>query len=571
MSPPQRALTLGAVATRREPRVGAALGVLLIWAFLAAFLLYPLARIFYDAVTDDAGAFTLGHFRAFFTDSYYLRSLWNSLLLGVGVVAAASVLGIGIALLLVRYEFRGRELFSYLTLIPMISPPLVGVLGFVFILGRGGTVNVLLMDHLDLLRPVNFMYGLHGVLLVEALHLFPMITLNVVDALAKVDPALEEAAESVGARAWRRLWTITLPLTTPGYLAGALLVFIWTFADFVTPLVVGVHDLLAPQAYLNIVQFVDRRLFRMGIVISALLVLLAVAFLLLARHYVAIKDYSSLAYARAERRRLTGPAQAVVVAALSGVMLLAFLPYLGVALAAVGRGWSLTPLPTQYTLQFFERVLVETPKYVTNSLLYAVLAVALCIAVGLPIAWILARTRLPGRGTLDALNTLILAVPGTAIGIAYVRAFHVDVPGLGIPLTSLWIILPLVLAVRRLPYAVRGSYASLLLVHPSLEEAAGSVGASRLRTFRDVTLPLVWRGVLVGGLFSFMTSLQEASAVLFLSLGGWETITVGIFNFYIAGSTSEAAALGVVLIVVAAVCVVVINRVAGTRMGGMFG
>jgi iron(III) transport system permease protein len=571
MTPAGRALALPAAAARREPRVGPALGVLAIWAFLAIFLLYPMARIFYDAVTDDAGAFTLAHFREFFTDGYYRRSLWNSLLLGLGVVAASSVLGIGIALLLVRYEFRGRELFSYLTLIPIISPPLVGVLGFVFILGRGGTVNVLLMDHFDLLRPVNFMYGLHGVLLVETLHLFPMITLNVVDALAKVDPALEEAAESVGARGWRKLVTITLPLTTPGYLAGALLVFIWTFADFVTPLVVGVHDLLAPQAYLNIVQFVDRRLFRMGIVISALLVLLAVVFLLLARHYVAIKDYSSLAYTRVERRRLSGPAQALVATALSGVMLLAFLPYLGVLLAAFGRGWSLTPFPTHYTLQFFERVLVETPKYVTNSLLYALLAVALCIAVGLPIAWILARTRLPGRGTLDALNTLILAVPGTAIGIAYVRAFHADVPGLGMPLTSLWVILPLVLAVRRLPYAVRGSYASLLLVHPSLEEAAGSVGASRFRSFRDVTLPLVWKGVLVGGLFSFMTSLQEASAVLFLSLGGWETITVGIFNFYIAGSTSEAAALGVVLIVVAATCVVVINRVAGTRMGGMFG
>jgi iron(III) transport system permease protein len=548
----------------------AALGIALIWAFLLCFLLYPLGRIFYDAVTDDAGRLTLAHFHAFFTDGFYLRSLSNSLLLGLGVVACTSVLGIAIAVLLVRYDFWGRRFFSYLTLIPIISPPLVGVLGFVFILGRAGTVNVLLMDYLELARPINFMYGLHGVLLVETLHLFPMITLNVVDALAKVDPALEEAAESVGARGWRRLWTITLPLTTPGYLAGALLVFIWTFADFVTPLVVGVHDLLASQAYLNIVQFVDRRLFRMGIVISALLVMLAVIFLLAARHYVAIKDYSSLAYSRVERRRLRPAAQVVVVPALAFVMLLSFLPYLGVGLAAFGRGWSLTPLPTAYTLQFFDRVLVETPKYIVNSLLYSALAVLICVVVGVPIAWLMARTRLPGTGVLDALNTLILAIPGTAIGIAYVRAFHHDIPGLGLPLTSLWIILPLVLAIRRLPYTVRGSYASLLLVHRSLEEAAGSVGASGLRTFWDVTLPLVWKGVLVGGLFSFVTSLQEASAVLFLSLGGWETITVGIFNFYIAGSTSEAAALGLVLIVVAAACLVGINRIAGVRMGGMF-
>ncbi|HSE92595.1 MAG TPA: iron ABC transporter permease [Methylomirabilota bacterium] len=555
----------------RDDRLAGTLGVGIIWLFLIVFLVYPLVRIFYDAVTDEAGAFTLRHLGEFVGDAYYRRSLVNSLLLGLGTVAATSVLGFAVAFLLVRYDFAGRGLFSYLTLIPIISPPLVGVLGFTFILGRAGTVNVLLHDWFEVLRPLNFVYGVHGVLLVETLHLFPMITLNVVDALGKIDPALEEAAESVGARGWRKLRTVTLPLTTPGYVAGALLVFIWTFSDFATPLVLGVHDLLAAQAYLNIVQFVDRRLFRMGIVISALMVVLALVFLVAARRYVAIKDYSSLSYSRIARRRLSGPKQALAVAFLALVLLASFIPYLGVGLASVGRGWSLTPFPVQYTLLYFERVIVETPKYVLNSLLYAGLAVALCIAVGVPIAWLLARTRVPGRDTLDGLNTLILAIPGTAIGIAYIRAFHVDLPWLERPLTSFWIILPLVLAIRRLPYTVRGSYASLLLVHRSMEEAAASVGAGGLRAFRDVTLPLIWRGVLVGSLFSFMTSLQEASAVLFLSLGGWETMTVGIFSFYIAGSANEAAALGVILIVVAAVSVIAINRIAGTRMGGMFG
>jgi len=553
----------------RSPRL--ALGVGLIWTFLILFLVYPLGRIFYDAVTDEAGRWTLANFHDFFTDRFYLRSLWHSMILGVATVIASSVLGITVAFLLVRYDFVGRNLFSYLTMIPIISPPLVGVLGFTFILGRAGTVNVLLMDLFDLLRPVNFLYGIHGVVLVETLHLFPMITLNVVDALGKVDPSLEEAAESVGARGWSKLWRVTLPLTTPGYVAGALLVFIWTFSDFATPLVLGVQDLLAPQAYLNIVQFVDRRIFRMGIVISALMVLLAVLFLLAARHYVAIKDYSSLSYSRVARRRLSAGRQALVVAFLSFLLLLSFIPYIGVTLASVGKGWALTPLPVAYTLQYYERVIVETPKYILNSFLYSGLAVAICVVVGVPIAWLLARSTVPGRGALDAVNTLILAVPGTALGIAYIRAFHFDLPGLDRGLTSFWIVMPLVLAVRRLPYTVRGSFASLLLVHRSLEEAAGSVGASGVRTFRDVTLPLIWKGILVGGLFSFMTSLQEASAVLFLALGGWESITNGIFAFYIAGSANEAAALGVILIVVAAISVAIINRMAGTRMGGVFG
>ena len=555
----------------RSLRVGPAVGVGLIWAFLILFLIYPLGRIFYDAVTDEAGRWTLANFYEFFTDRFYVRSLVNSMILGVATVVCASVLGIAVAFLLVRYDFVGRNLFSYLTMLPIISPPLVGVLGFTFILGRAGTVNVLLMDAFDMLRPINFIYGLHGVVLVETLHLFPMITLNVVDALGKVDPSLEEAAESVGARGWSKLWRVTLPLTTPGYVAGALLVFIWTFSDFATPLVLGVQDLLAPQAYLNIVQFVDRRIFRMGIVISALMVVLAILFLLAARHYVAIKDYSSLSYSRIERRRLSPARQALVIAFLSSLLLLAFIPYIGVTLASVGKGWALTPLPVAYTLQYYERVIVETPKYIANSFLYSGLAVAICVGVGVPIAWLLARSTVPGRGALDAINTLILAVPGTAIGIAYIRAFHFDLPGFDRGLTSFWIIMPLVLAVRRLPYTVRGSFASLLLVHRSLEEAASSVGASGARTFRDITLPMIWKGVLVGALFSFMTSLQEASAVLFLALGGWESITNGIFAFYIAGSANEAAALGVILIVVAAVSVAIINRVAGARMGGVFG
>jgi iron(III) transport system permease protein len=555
----------------KRPSPAAVLGLALIWAFLGVFVLYPLTRIFYDAFTDDAGRLTVGNFREFFADSFYVRSLWKSLLLGVAAVVTTSAVGVAVAFLLVRYEFPGRNLFSYLTMLPLILPPLVGVLGFVFILGRAGTVNVLLMEGLGLLRPVNFLYGTHGVLLVETVHLFPMMTLSVLDAMAKVDPSLEEAAQGMGATGWRRFRDITLPLTTPGFVSGALLVFIWTFADFITPLVLGVQDLLAPQAYLNIVQFVDRRLFRMGLVISALLVVLAIVFVLLARRYVAIKDYSSLGYSRVERRPLARGWRWTAVAFLGGLLAISLLPQVGVILAAVGRGWSLTPFPLQYTLEFFEQVSLETPKFILNSMAYCALAVALCLVIGVPMAWILARTRAPGRGAMDALTTLILAVPGTAVGIAFIRAFRAPLPLLDAPLTGVWIVLPLVLAVRRLPYTVRGSHSSLLLVHPAMEDAAANVGATALRTFRDITLPLIWRGVLVGALFSFITSIQEASATIFLTLGGWEMIPFGIFTFYIAGSQSQAAALGVILIALCAVSLYVVNRVAGTRVGGLFG
>jgi iron(III) transport system permease protein len=183
----------------------------------------------------------------------------------------------------------------------------------------------------------------------------------------------------------------------------------------------------------------------------------------------------------------------------------------------------------------------------------------------------MARTKVPGRDLLDSLTTLILALPGTGIGIAYLRAFREPIPFIGTALIGIWIVIPLVLGVRRLPYTVRGTFASLLIVHKSFEEAAESVGATKMKTFRDVTLPLIWKGVLVGSLYSFILALQEASATLLLVVPGHEMMTVGIFNFYIGGSVNEAAALGFILIILGAVCLFAISKIAGTKMGGVFG
>ena len=564
-------MAIGQASAGPQMKIGGLIGYASIWAFFTIFLIYPLIRLFYDAFTTDEGSFTLLNFHQFFTDSYYLKALVNSLLLGGATVITTSIIGITIAYLLLRYEFPGRNLFSYLSILPMIMPPLVGVMGFVFIMGRAGTVNVILMDYLGFTKPVNFMYGIQGVLLVETLHLFPLMTLSIVDALGKIDLSLDEAAESVGSRGLRKFWDITFPLTTPGYVSGALLVFIWTFADFATPLVVGVDDLLASQAYLNIVQFVDRRLFKMGIVISAIMVLLAIVFLIIAKKYVAIKDYSSLSYSKIERKQIPVWGRALVIIFLTLVLIFAFIPYLGIALDSFGKGWALTPIPVKYTLQYFERVAIETPKFIFNSLLYSGISVIICILVGVPVAWVMARTKLPGRELLDSLSTLILALPGTGIGIAYLRAFREPLPIMNTALIGMWIVIPLILGVRRLPYTVRGTFASLLLVHKSIEEAAESVGATKAKTFKDIVAPLIWKGILVGALYSFILALQEASATLLLVVPGHEMMTVGIFNFYIGGSVNEAAALGLILIVLGAICLLAISKIAGTRMGGVFG
>jgi iron(III) transport system permease protein len=253
------------------------------------------------------------------------------------------------------------------------------------------------------------------------------------------------------------------------------------------------------------------------------------------------------------------------------VLTFAFIPYLGIALDSFGKGWALTPIPVKYTLQYFERVALETPKFILNSLLFSGISVLICVVVGVPVAWVMGRTKLPGREILDSLTTLILALPGTGIGIAYLRAFREPLPIMNTALIGMWIVIPLILGVRRLPYTVRGTFASLLLVHKSIEEAAESVGATKGKTFRHIVAPLIWKGILVGALYSFILALQEASATLLLVVPGHEMMTVGIFNFYIGGSVNEAAALGLILIVLGAICLFAISKIAGTRMGGVFG
>lgn len=556
---------------RRRRRFPATAWVVPLYGFLALFILYPLSRLFIDAVRTEDGAFTLAYIANLAIDPFYRRALGNSLLVSGGTVIGTSVLGFLAAFLLVRYEFPGRELFSFLTLLPIIMPPLVGIMGLVFVLGRAGTVNVLLMDYLGLIKPLNFIYGWHGVLLAMVLHYFPLITLNVVDGLSRLDASLEEAAEGVGSRGLRRIRDITLPLVMPGFISGATLVFILSFADFTTPLVVGIQEMIASQAYLNIVQFVDRGLFRMGIAIGALMAVMAVIFLMVARRLVASREYAVLSYRAVERRSTHGVVRFLIPAYFTVVLFAAFLPYLGVIMAAFGRAWSLTPFPTRFTLGHLDQVLHLTPIYIINSLRWSGLAVLVILVVGVPIAWVLARTTVPGRGLLDAVVVLMLALPGTAIGIAYIRAFHAPMPWLGIMLTRLWIIMPTVLAVRRMPYTVRATFASLLGLHRSMEESAASVGASGLRIFFDITLPLIWRGVLAGALFSLIFALQEAAATIFLVLPGWETMTVGIFTFYTSGTIGQAAALGFVLILLCALTLYLIYRLTGARMGGLFG
>ena len=558
------------VATRWSVRPcgeGILVGALL--ALLAAGILYPLLRVLSVALLED-GWPTLRPLLAFFGRPLFVESLVNTLLSGVLAVVFGSLLGVPLALLTVRYRFPGRALLATLGVLPLVIPPFVGAVAFQQILGRSGSVNLLLREHWGFTVP--FMEGLTGVVLVQTLHYFPFILLNTAASLATLDRSLEEAAQNLGCSGVRLFRRVLLPLALPGYAAGALLTFIRVIDDLGTPLMLNYTKLLAPQAYLRVTTVgltdVD------GYVICVVLVGLSLLALWASKAALAQGDFAQWKMggeAPPVRLGARGAAAAWLVAAV--LLGPALLPHAGIVLLSFSKLWSLSPLPAVYTAANYDEILFRAPHFIWNTLRYALLAALLDVALGAVIAWLLLRGRVRGRHWLDIIATLPLAIPGVVIAVGYLRVFHGwSVPGLGEPLTSSWLILVIVYAMRRLPYTVRGAYASLQQLPLALEEAGQNLGANRARTFARITLPLMARGLLAGGLIAFITSAVDLSSTILLvprvELG---PLAYGIYLYMqSAVGRGPGAALGVVAIVLVALGTWAATRLARRGGGALF-
>ena len=538
-------------------------------ALLTFFILVPIVRVLWVSLSDGEGGLTLVHFANFFRRPLFRESLWNSLVAGLLVVFFGSLIAVPLAYLSVRYDFKGKILVNTLATLPLVIPPFVGAVALQLILGRSGTINLLLMRWFDMSIP--FMEGLTGVVLVQTLHFFPFIMLNTAVSLSNIDPSLEEMAQNMGCHGLRLFRRVTLPLMLPGFIAGCLLTFIRAVDDLGTPLMLNYKNLLAPQAYLRIttigIDDVD------GYVICVILVAISLGSLLVARKYLSLSEYATLHQGTAVARPVTGMKRLTILLFCGLVLSLSLLPHIGIVILSFAKIWSFSLLPTTYTLDNFTEILVRAPHFVKNTLLYTILAAGLDVFLGAIIAFLLIRSRVWGRNVLDAVATLPIAIPGVVLAVGYLRVFHGwDFPGLGAPLTSTWIILVVAYTVRRLPYTVRASYAALQQVHISLEESAQNLGANRLRTFAKVTLPLISGGLVAGGLIAFMTNCVELSSTIML-VPRIESgpISYGIY-IYMQSPLGRAAgaALGVVAIVMVSIGTYLTYRVFGGRTGSAF-
>jgi iron(III) transport system permease protein len=557
-----------------NPRVTwaqAAVG-LAIAAFMAVFLIVPVLNVIYVAFADTDGGFTLSHFQAFFGITLMRESFVNSLYVAITTVVVTTIIAVPLAYLTVRFRFRGAVIIQTLGVLPLIMPAFVGASALQLIFGRSGAVNLVLMDAFGFSLPV--MEGLNGVIFVESLHYFPFILLNLSVALANIDTAMEEAAQNLGASGWRLFRRVVFPLALPGYIAGASLVFIKVFDDLGTPLILNITNMLAPQAYLRVTSIGIED--PIGYVICVLLVAFSIAAMWGSAWFLKGRDFATLQRgAAAGRRRTLTPWQSVAAYGwVTAMLLLVLSPHLGLLLLSFSKVWSFSILPDAYTLDNYATVFRDSTSMMVNTLLYCGGAALLDVILGTAIAYLVLRTRLPGRIWLDHMATVALAMPGVVLGIGYLRTFRdVDLPfGMG-ALTSSALIFILAYAVRRLPYALRSCHAALSQVHVSLEEAAQNLGASRGRTILRVVVPLMSGGILAGFVTSFITAAGEISeTILLTSRESLAPMSYGIYLYMqsIAGR-GPGAALGVLAVVLVGVGTYFSHRVVALRQASMEG
>ena len=562
--------------------------VLAVLVFLVFFLFVPLANVFKLALWTPRG-FTLHFVANALRNSAVRESLVNALLLASVTTVAATLLSLPLAFINVRLEFPGKRLLGALLLVPMILPPFVGAIGMRQLLGPYGVLNAALArvgligaaEHYDWFGT----FPLAGVVLLQTLHLYPIIYLNLVASLANVDPSLEDAGRNAGAAGWTLFRRITLPLMWPGLFAGAVLVFLWALTDLGTPLMFNFREVIAVHIFdsINESGAADP-----NALVVILLVMVAVVYygarLLMGRrgHEMMARSVQVSA-----GRCLAWRGTALCWMMFGVVILLAAMPHVMVVLTSFADQWTGTLLPPHLTTAHHAEALRHelTLPSIRNSLFYSLAATGICVVLAVWAAYVLVRKKFLGRGALDAMLMLPLAIPGLVLAFGFLNCYH----GVGqrfvdagwwrqnylYPEANPVLLLVVAYAVRRVPYMLRSAVAGLEQTSRTLEEAALNLGASPVRTVLRITVPLVMANIIAGGILVFTFSMLEVSDSLVLARDrGFFPLTKAIWSIftdeYSTFQYATSSALGVWAMVLLGVSLLVTTRLLGRKMGAIF-
>ncbi len=524
---------------------------------LLLLLVIPLGRLLYTSVLDEAGRFTAKHYRDFLAYPYYARTIGHSFLVSGLVTAAALLVAVPVAFLVARVDIPGKTLLKTLAILPLVSPPFIGAYSWILLFGRAGYVTGGLQQ-IGITIPT--VYGMHGIVMALTLNLYPFIFLMVAAALQALDQSLEEAAQGLGSSPWRVFWTVTVPVTMPSILGGALLVFLTAFAEFGAPMVIGEGYQVLPTVVYSL--FVNEMGGNpaMASTAATLLVLCTTAILLVQYWAVGRKRYATTQLRPVPPVRPRPLLRWLCAGAAYLVVGLSLVPAIVVAVTSFfeSRGPVLYP---NFSLGSYREVLFNVPRTIVNSFFLSTTSTLLDVLLGTLIAYLVVRRRSAATAALDSCVMVPYAIPGTVVGVAYIVAFNKP----PLVLTGTFLILLLAYFIRRLPYSVRSGSAILHQVDPAVEEASISLGVSPLRSFAKVTARLMLPGIVSGGILTWVQTITEISATIFLYFGAWSTITVVIYRQVSSSNFGAAAAASTILLVAVFIPVLLVNWAMGER------
>lgn len=491
--------------------------IAIILAFFTLAMIYPLAHVLARAFIVH-GTPSLQFFGIMLSSEYYRDVLCNSLNIAITVTAISTVAAYPLALAMSRHALPMQGLIHSLILLPLISPPFVGALGVRQVFSRFGSVNTALMELGAISEPVQWLGGggVFGIILLQTVHLVPILYLSISASLRNAHVSLEEAARVFGASRWQVLRRVVIPLSIPGWFAGASLVFIASFTDLGTPLIFDYRGVIPVQIYNMLSDLNENPVGYSFVVVTCII---SLGLFMLSRSAVAEGNYTGSA--RTRQGRLLASTNSVLRWSIScGVTmyaLLACVPQLSVVIVACAKNWFLTVLPSRWTLEYFHGVLTHpmTAHSLLTSLWLSVVASCITMVMGFQTAYIVARVRGRMSISIEVLSLIPLAVPGIVFAFGYIGAFS------GTFLDNRINPFPLLLAaysIRRLPAMVRSAHAGLQEASVALEEAAIVLGATPSVTARRIILPLVSRHIMVGAILTFAYSMIEVSDSILLAM-----------------------------------------------------
>lgn len=518
--------------------VGVSLAILGVYLL---FLLYPMLNLLQRSIFNEERVFTLEYFERFFGRTYYFSTLWNSFTVSVAATAISLAIGIPLAYVYNMYEIRGKTLLQMIIILCSMSAPFIGAYSWILMLGNSGVVRKFIQSAIGLRLPT--IYGFNGILLVLSLQLFPLVFLYVSGALKNIDNSLLEASNSLKCKGVKRFFKVVIPLCMPSILAAALLVFMRAFADFGTPLLIGRGYRTFPVEIYN--AFFSETTggdYGFACATSLIAIVITTVVFLIQKATSNRFSFTMSAMHSIERKKAKGIFNIIIHAFSYLVVGIAFMPQIYILVQSFRKTSGKAFVPG-YSLYSYQEALKVAGNAIKNTFVIGLLALAIIILLAVLISYLVIRRRSKTNGFIDTLSMMPYVIPGSVVGIALIMAFN-KAP---LILTGTMTIMVVALVIRRLPYTIRSSVATLQQIPITVEEAARSLGASKLKTFITITVPMMSNGIISGAILSWVTIITELATAICLYTIRTQTLTLAIYTSVSRGNDGIASALATIL------------------------